>query len=201
MEAFPMIWTRLTCCPCWSLIGVCISESDFCKMRVMSDPESIIILVRFLLRKWTVAGAWSAWEPRKEHPGGHAWCFFSSTSGLELAGLLEIEWWTLAISRVRCLQVFQFKGILGVIDKSLLEKEGSGERSTLYELVSNDLESENRVIFIPKGRLKPLVPSRLDVSSNDSKLGLFSWLGRSECWRGLQKSCWPVPSSESDSNS
>ena len=73
---------------------------------------------------------------------------------------------------------------MGVIDKSLLEIEGSGERLTLYELVSNDLESEDQVIFVPKGRLKPLVPSRLDVSSNDSELGLPGWLGRSEWWRG-----------------
>ena len=56
MDAFPVTWTRLTHCPCRSLMGVCISESDFCEIRVMSDPESIITLVRFLSRKLTVAG-------------------------------------------------------------------------------------------------------------------------------------------------
>ena len=56
MEAFPVTWTKFTGCPCQSLIGVCISESDFCEIRVMSDPESIITLVRFLLRKLMVAG-------------------------------------------------------------------------------------------------------------------------------------------------
>ena len=56
MDAFPVAWTKLTYCPCRSLMGVCISESDFCEMRVMSDPESIITLVRFLSRKLTVAG-------------------------------------------------------------------------------------------------------------------------------------------------
>ena len=56
MDTFPMTWTRLTCCPCRSLMRVCISESDFCKIRVMSDLESIITLVRFLSRKLTVAG-------------------------------------------------------------------------------------------------------------------------------------------------
>ena len=181
MDAFPVTWTKLTHCPCWSLMGVCISDSDFCKIRVMSDPESIIILVRFLARKLTVAGTWAAWEPRKEHPGGHAWCFLNSTSGLDLRELLEIEWWTLAISWARHLRVFWFKGILGVIEKSLLEKEGSRARSTLKELVSNDLESKGWIISTPKGRLIPSFPSRLDVSSNDSELGLLGWLGRSEC--------------------
>ena len=201
MNAFPVTWTKLSCCPCWILMGVCISESDFCKIRVMSDPESIITLVRFLSRKLTVAGTWVAWEPRKEHPGGRAWCFFNSTSGLELVELLEIEWWILAISQVTSLWVFQFKEIFGVVDKSLLEKVGSRARSTLKELVSDKFEFKGWVISAPKGRLIPSVPSRLDVSSNDSELGLLSWLGRSECWRGLQKSCWLVPSSESDSNS
>ena len=56
MDAFPVTWTKLIRCPCRSLMGVCISESDFCEMRVMSDPESIITLVRFLSRKLTVAG-------------------------------------------------------------------------------------------------------------------------------------------------
>ena len=168
MDTFPMTWTKLTHCPCWSLMGVCISESDFCKIRVMSDPESIITLVRFLLGKLMVAGTWGAGEPRKEHPGGRAWCFFNSTSGLEPGELLETEWWTLAMSWARHLQVFQFKGILGVIDKSLLEKEGSRARSTLKELVSNEFESEGWVTSTPKGRLIPSVPSRLDVSSNDS---------------------------------
>ena len=51
-----MTWTKLTRGPCRSLMGVCISESDFCEMRVMSDPESIITLVRFLSRKLMVAG-------------------------------------------------------------------------------------------------------------------------------------------------
>ena len=201
MDAFPMTWTKLTHCPCRSLMGVCISESDFCEMRVMSDPESIITLITFLLRKLTVAGTWVAWEPRKEHPRGRAWCFLNSTSGLEPGELLEIEWWTLAISRARRLGVFQFKGILGVVDKSLLEKEGFKVRWTLKELVSNKFESKGWVISTPKGRLIPLVPFRLDVSSNDSELGLLGWLGRSEHWRGLQKSCWLAPSSESDSNS
>ena len=98
-------------------------------------------------------------------------------------------------------QVFWFKGILGVVDKSLLEKEGSKERSTLKELVSNEFESKGWVFSAPKVRLIPSVPSRPDVSSNDSKLGLLGWLRRSECWRGLPKSCWSPPSSESDSNS
>ena len=40
------------------------------------------------------------------------------------------------------LQVFRLKGILGVINKSLLEKESSRVRSTLKELVSDELESE-----------------------------------------------------------
>ena len=48
MEAFPVTWTKLTCCQ--SLMGVCILMSDFCEIRVMLDPESIITLVRFLLR-------------------------------------------------------------------------------------------------------------------------------------------------------
>ena len=56
MDAFPVTWTKLTRCPCQSLMGVCISESDFCEIRVMSDPESIITLVRFLSGKLTVAG-------------------------------------------------------------------------------------------------------------------------------------------------
>ena len=60
MDAFPVTWTKLTRCPCQSLMGVCISESDFCELRVMSDPESIITLVRFLSRKLTVAGTWVA---------------------------------------------------------------------------------------------------------------------------------------------
>ena len=105
MDAFPMTWTKLTRCPCWSLMGVCISESDFCKIRVMLDPESIITLVRFWLRKLMVARTWAAWEPRKEHPGGHTWCFFNCTSGLEPGELLEIKWWTLPISRARHLLV------------------------------------------------------------------------------------------------
>ena len=201
MDTFPVTWTKLTRCPCRSLMGFCISESDFCKIRVMSDPELIITLVRFLSRKLMVAWTWAAWEPRKEHPGGHAWCFFTSTSGLEPGELFEIEWWTLAISQARCLWVFRFKEIFGVVDKSLHEKEGSRVRSTLKELVSNEFESEGWVISTPKGKLIPLVPSRLGVSSNDSELGLLSWLGRSECWRGLQKYCWSVSSSESDSDS
>ena len=166
MDAFLVTWTKLTHCPCWSLMGVCISESDFCKIRVMPDPESIITLVRFLLRKLMVAGTWAAWEPRKEHPGGCAWCFLNSTSGLEPGELLEIEWWTLAISQARCLWVFWFKGISGVIDKSLLEKEGSRVRSTLKELVSNELESEGWVISTPKDMLIPSVPSRLEMIPN-----------------------------------
>ena len=165
------------------------------------DPESIITLVRFLSRKLMVAGTWAAWEPRKEHPGGCAWCFLNSTSRLNPEELLEIEWWTLAISQARRLRVFRFRGILGVKDRFLLEKEGSGARSTLKELVSNEFKSEGWVISPPKSRLIPLVPSRLDISSNDSELGLLSWLGKSECWRGLQKSCWSLPSSESDFNS
>ena len=48
MDTFPVTWTKLTC---QSLMGVCISESDFCRIRVMSDPESIITLVRFLSSK------------------------------------------------------------------------------------------------------------------------------------------------------
>ena len=152
----------------------------------MLNPESIITLVRFLSRKLTVAGIWAAWDPRKEHPGGHTWCFLNFTSGLDPGELLEIEWWTLAISQARHLRVFWFKGILGVVDKSLLEKEGSKVRPTLKELVSDEFESEGWVFSTPKGRLIPLVSSRLDVSSNDSKLGLLSWLGRSECWRCLQ---------------
>ena len=173
MDAFPVTWTKLTRCPCRSWMGVCISECDFCEMRVMLDPESIITLVRFLSRKSTVAGTWAAWEPRKEHPGGRAWCFLNSTSGLDPEELLEIEWWTLAISRARRLRVFRFRGIFGVEDRFLLEKEGSGVRSTLKELVSNEFESEGWVISAPKGRLIPLVSSRLDVSSNDSELGLL----------------------------
>ena len=47
MEAFLVTWTELTCCPCQSLIGICISESHFCKTRVMSDSVSIITLVGF----------------------------------------------------------------------------------------------------------------------------------------------------------
>ena len=43
---------------------------------------------------------------------------------------------------MRRLQVFWFKGIFGVADKSLLEKEGSRVRSTLKELVSDEFESE-----------------------------------------------------------
>ena len=82
MDAFPVTWTKLTCCQ--SLMGVCILMSDFCEIRVMLDPESIITLVRFLSRKLMVAGTWAAWEPRKEYPGGCTWCFFNSTSGLEL---------------------------------------------------------------------------------------------------------------------
>ena len=30
-----MTWTRSTCCPCQSLIGIFILEIDFCEMRVM----------------------------------------------------------------------------------------------------------------------------------------------------------------------
>ena len=95
MEAFPVTWTKLNHCPCQSLMGVCISESDFCEIRVMSDPALIITLVRFLLRKLMVARTWAAWEPRKEHPWGHSWCFLISTSGLEPGDLSKIEWWTL----------------------------------------------------------------------------------------------------------
>ena len=152
MDAFPVTWTKLTCCPCRSLMGVYISESDFCEIRVMSDPESIITLVRFLSRKLTVAGTWAAWEPRKEHPGGRAWCFLNSTSGLDPEELLEIEWWTLAISQARHLRVFWFRGILEVEDRFLLEKEGSGTGSTLKELVSDKFKSEGWVISAPKGR-------------------------------------------------
>ena len=46
--------------------------------------------------------------------------------------------------------IFWFKGILGVIDKSLLEKEGSRARLALKELVSDEFES--KVISAPKGR-------------------------------------------------
>ena len=109
MDAFPVTWTKLTYCPCWSLMGVCISESDFCKIRVMSDPESIMTLVRFLSRKLTVAGTWAAEEPRKEHPRGRAWYFLDSTSGLDLGELLEIEWWTLANSWARHLLAFKIQ--------------------------------------------------------------------------------------------
>ena len=74
----------------------------------------------------------------------------------------------MAISQARRLRVFRFRGILGVEDRFLLEKEGSGMRSTLKELVSDKFKSEGRVISAPKGRLIPSVPSGLDVSSNDS---------------------------------
>ena len=87
---------------------------------------------------------------------------------------------------MRHLRVFWFKGIFGVVDKSLLEKEGSKARSTLKELVSDEYESKGSIISTPKGRLIPSVPSRLDISSNDSKLGLLGWLGRSECGRGYK---------------
>ena len=56
MDAFFVTWTKLTRCPYQSLMGVCILESDFCEIRVMSDPESIITLVRILSRKLMVAG-------------------------------------------------------------------------------------------------------------------------------------------------
>ena len=39
MDAFPVTWTKLTRCPCQGLMGVCISESDFCEMRVMSESR------------------------------------------------------------------------------------------------------------------------------------------------------------------
>ena len=107
----------------------------------------------------------------------------------------------LVISRARHLGVFRFKGIFGVVDKSLLEKEGSRVRLTLKELVSDDLEFKGWIISAPKGKLIPSVPSRLDVSSNYSKLGLLSWLERSERWRGLQKFCWSMPASKSESKS
>ena len=142
MEASPVSCTKLTHCPCRSLMGVCISESNFCEIRVMLDPELIITLVRFFSRKLIVAVAWAASEPRKEHPGGRAWYFLNSTSGLEPGKLLEIKWWTLAISRARRLRVFWFKEIVGVMEESLPKKEGSRARSTLKELVSNDLESK-----------------------------------------------------------
>ena len=67
-------------------------------------------------------------------------CFFNSTSGLEPGELCIGD--RVIISRARCLRVFWFKGILGVVGKSLLEKEGSRARSTLKELVSYEFESE-----------------------------------------------------------
>ena len=76
MEVFPVTWTKLTLCPCQIFMGVSISASDFSEIRVMLDPELMITFVWFWLRKFTVAGTWVAWEPRKEHPGGLARCFF-----------------------------------------------------------------------------------------------------------------------------
>ena len=51
--------------------------------------------------------------------------------------------------------------------------------------MSVKLESDDCVISVPKGQLKPSVPARQDISSNLSKFGLFGWLGKLEHLRGL----------------
>ena len=147
----------------------------------------MITLVRFLSRKLT--GTWAAWEPREEHPGGLARCFLNFISGLGVEGSLVTRWWIFAISCMRHLLVFQCKGIWGAEDKFLLNEEVSGRVMILWEAVSNELKSDDWIISFPKGWLEPSVPSRQDISSNSSEFGLFSWSGKSERWRGLQKYC------------
>jgi hypothetical protein len=90
----------------------------FSEIKVISDPESIMMSERFSIGELIDTGTWAAEAPRKEHPGGLAMYLWSSTNGDPGLVGLDTVWYTLEIFLARFLLVAQFKGNFLVLVRS-----------------------------------------------------------------------------------
>jgi hypothetical protein len=107
----PVTWTRLIHWPV-QIFGLHLSVLQAAsEMRVISEPESTMILVSSLLISPIAALAFIALEPKKEHPGGQAIDLRSSIIG-DLSET-DLSWWTVYavrwMSLARCLRLWWFR--------------------------------------------------------------------------------------------